>query len=182
MNIHIKEFFTASNLLSFFRLLLSVPMAVFLVNGMTTAVVVCFALAYISDLLDGVAARKLGQITETGKIIDPLADKVFVGTAALVLILNGTVPLWFGIIVLGRDFLILTAGLLSARKLGYVLQSNWAGKITVVLIAIAFIGMYLEIEFLDPWILYFTAAAMIVSLVIYGVVMVKRLRENSENH
>jgi len=84
---------TISNGLSFIRLLMSLPLAYFLWTYDTAGVIVMGVAAYISDILDGCLARRLNQISEWGKIIDPIADKVFVGTAVIVMIMQQRIPL-----------------------------------------------------------------------------------------
>lgn len=183
-----KELSYPSNLLSVFRLLFTVPMAYFLVNDKVSWVITCFIIAYITDLLDGWLARKLNQITETGKIIDPIADKFFIGAAALILIINGTAPLWFGITVVARDLIILAGGLFAAKKLGYVIPSNYTGKVTVVIIAISFVGLFLKIDLINPYGLIIATLAIILSLIVYAVSMVKKLKyqlvnkDNTQNN
>lgn len=140
-----EKFINISNSLSFFRLLLSIPLIFFLMNDDVFAVLILFILAYISDLLDGFFARKLNQITEIGKIIDPLADKVFVSVLVIILMIKGYIPFWFFIIVLLRDFLILLGGLYISRKQKKVPASNIYGKIAVFIIGLTLLLSYLKI-------------------------------------
>ena len=63
-------------------------------------------MAYISDLLDGYIARKRNEITEWGKILDPLADKIFVGLTCIALLSIGQLSIWYIALVIGRDVLI----------------------------------------------------------------------------
>ena len=82
MRIHAREFLLIPNLLSLLRLLL-IPVVVFLVaRGHNTAALLLILFGMVTDILDGYLARRLNQVTELGKIIDPLGDKL--GTAALV--------------------------------------------------------------------------------------------------
>jgi len=85
-------------------------------------------LAALTDRLDGMLARSMHQETEWGRILDPLADKVGVAAVAIVLLYLMWLPLWFVALLLGRDLLILTGGLIIRRKTGEVLPSNIAGK------------------------------------------------------
>lgn len=89
---------------------------------------------WISDLLDGYFARKRNEISELGKIIDPLADKITVISITLILLVQGLIPAWFFIIIILRDILILTGGIYIKNKHKIVLPSNWAGKISVFII------------------------------------------------
>lgn len=102
-----------------------------------------------TDFLDGFLARKLHQVTELGKIIDPLADKIAVGVYAILLAWTGDVPLWFVLFVLFRDVLIFAGGLYILRLKRVVPQSNWPGKISVNLIALAFFLATIRIVWLE---------------------------------
>lgn len=101
-------------------------------------------LMYITDLLDGYLARKLNQISELGKIIDPLADKIAVGAIAIMMFFNGLIPLWFILVVILRDLLILVFGLILKRKKKIVLMSNYPGKIAVLTIGIALVFSFFK--------------------------------------
>ncbi len=130
-----KEIFTKSNLISIFRLLLAVPLWPLLDNlnapGNRQIIIAICIIAAISDSLDGYLARKYNEITELGKIIDPLADKVLVAAIIVKLYLTGEIPGYFFFMVIGRDVLIFIGGMIVAKILGRVLPSNVLGKMTV---------------------------------------------------
>ena len=92
--------------------------------------------AVLTDVLDGYLARKFNEVTEMGKIIDPLADKFVIGVVVLKLFLIGDVPDYYFWMIVGRDVLIFTGGIFVSRKLGRVLPSNMLGKITVISIGL----------------------------------------------
>lgn len=129
---------TVSNAISALRVVLVAPMAFFLLTGnpedrIVAAWLVLFAIA--TDFLDGYLARKLHQVTELGKIIDPLADKIAVGTVAILLAITGDIAIWYLIVVLARDLFILAGGIFINRKKKIIPQSNWPGKIAVTIVA-----------------------------------------------
>jgi cardiolipin synthase (CMP-forming) len=135
------RYFTVSNLLSASRIFLVVPMGYCLVldfpyHRLWTAGIIIVAVT--TDFLDGFLARKLHQVTDFGKIMDPLADKIGIGIYAVLMAWTGDVPLWFVIFVLLRDFLIFSGGLYIQFKKNIVPQSNWPGKIAVALVALVF--------------------------------------------
>jgi len=103
-------------------------------------------LAIMTDLLDGLLARKLNQVTELGKIVDPLADKIGMGVVALVLTSLGRLPLWFLLIVLVRDGLIFLGGMYVKKVKGIILQSNLVGKLAVAVVAALMFVIILDIE------------------------------------
>lgn len=90
-----------------------------------TIALVVFVLATLSDYLDGVLARRLGLITDFGKLMDPLADKIL--TAAAFICLIPTVPAWVVIVIISREFLITGLRLLASSK-GIVLPAERLGK------------------------------------------------------
>jgi cardiolipin synthase len=147
-----RQFLTASNLLSASRIIFVIPMGYCLLSDfpyhrLWTAGVIIVAVA--TDFLDGFLARKLHQVTEIGKIIDPLADKIGIGIYALLLAMNGDVPWWFVALVLLRDILIFSGGLYIHHRKKIVPQSNWPGKISVSCIAVVFFLATFRIEALD---------------------------------
>ena len=103
-------------------------------------------IAFISDILDGYIARKKDIVTETGKIIDPLADKVCVILIILQLYLIGEIPTIYFWIILGRDILIFTGGIFVSKKIGKVLPSNLLGKLTVLVIGFFIIAVVADLE------------------------------------
>lgn len=168
-----------SNILSIFRLFLSLPLAICLINDLKFSVIIIAVLAYLSDLLDGFFARKLNQITEFGKIIDPLADKVFVATAVIILILLGKIPLWFALVVICRDLLILIGGLFSSLKLKYVIPSNFLGKVTVVIVGLTIILSVFSLSFITDFMYYVATLFCLFSLIFYLKNMVFILQSKS---
>lgn len=132
-----KEFLYISNLLSLLRIVLVLPLIYLIVSGGNkTAVIIILVAMFVSDLLDGFLARKLNQVSELGKIIDPLADKAAVVSVVIVLFLLGRIETWFFIVVVARDVLILLFGLYLKSKNKVVLMSNYPGKIAVLSIGI----------------------------------------------
>jgi cardiolipin synthase len=88
-----------------------------------------FLLASLTDLLDGWSARKLNQVSEFGKFLDPLADKILVlATLLALVILDPLVPLWMAMVIVGRDMLI-TLMRYFAIKRGASLRTSRFGKI-----------------------------------------------------
>lgn len=169
---------TYSNGLSFLRALLTIPSAVLLWQGHNYIALSVGILAYITDLLDGWLARKLDEVTEAGKIIDPLADKIYVGVITSILVIQDRLPLWFVLIVISRDLIIMLAGMYIAKRTGFVLPSNVPGKIAVFCMIVMMICV---VAFLpDVWIRVSMIAALVmlaVSFGLYCIRFVKTLRE-----
>jgi len=126
-----KEIFYVSNLISLSRFLLLIPTIILLLRENYSFSVLFIILIWISDLLDGYTARKRHEISEFGKIIDPLADKICIAAIAIVMMLKGILPLWFVSMAIFRDLIILFGGLYLKSRKNIVLQSNRLGKIAV---------------------------------------------------
>lgn len=92
-----------------FRLLLVAPMALYLISGDLTRAGILFALAAITDALDGWIARSWQSVTTFGRLMDPIADKLLVGTAVALLWWTGLLPGWFALVVAMREGFVLAA-------------------------------------------------------------------------
>src|SRR4030065_876918 len=182
-----SKIFNASNSLSFIRLLLVIP-AWFAFNNFDESlarysVAAIGVIATITDILDGYLARKLNQITECGKVIDPLADKVLIVFVVLNLFLLGEIPDYYFYMIVARDVLILTGGLIVTRKIGKVLPSDYVGKATVLAISFTLLMILLNVDrqSLPYLLLYFLSIVLIfVSLGNYIIKAVKALSQKTE--
>ncbi|MFA7544353.1 MAG: CDP-diacylglycerol--glycerol-3-phosphate 3-phosphatidyltransferase [Anaerovoracaceae bacterium] len=97
---------------------------------------VLFVLASLTDLLDGHIARKRNLISNFGKIMDPLADKILVYSAFCLMVGNGLVPAWMLIVILVREFAVSGMRTVAASE-GIVVAADLSGKIKTVLQMIA---------------------------------------------
>ena len=142
-----------------------------------------FALASFTDMLDGKIARKRGLVTDFGKLLDPLADKVFVTAALLCIIAVTEEPVWrialtvAAIIIVGREFFVTSLRLLVAGS-GVVVPAAFMGKVKTTLQMVAIICILLETQFacgirsvicFEHWIGYITLAAATVATVVSGI-------------
>jgi CDP-diacylglycerol--glycerol-3-phosphate 3-phosphatidyltransferase len=184
MKLNNKEIFTKSNLLSTSRLLLGIPIffMVYQINNSQSIRYFTLGLmliAALTDILDGYLARKYNEITEFGKIIDPLADKVVVGIVVLQLFRLEEIPAYYLIIIITRDLLILMGGIFVSKKIGKVLPSNIIGKITVISIAlfvlITVAGLKILLPALYNILLYLSIILVFISIVAYTIRAVEAL-------
>ena len=100
------------------------------------AAFVLFILASLTDMLDGKIARKYNLVTNFGKIMDPLADKILVYSAFCLMVEDGLVPAWMLIVILAREFAIAGMRTVAASD-GIVIAAGMSGKIKTVLQMIA---------------------------------------------
>lgn len=105
-----------------------------------------FIIASITDKLDGYLARKNDQVTTFGKFLDPLADKILVLAAMVMLVEMAKLPAWIPIIVLAREFIVSGYRLVAVEKGGKVIAaSNW-GKLKTVTQMIAIILAFIDLH------------------------------------
>ncbi len=105
-----------------------------------------FIIASITDKLDGYLARKNNQITTFGKFLDPLADKILVLTALIMLVEMQKLPSWIPIIVLAREFMVSGYRLIAVEKQGKVIAASKWGKIKTVTQMMAIIIAFLDVN------------------------------------
>ena len=91
-----------------------------------------FVVASFTDLLDGYFARKRGQVTEIGKLADPLADKVLLLSGVTPLVECGDVPSWLAVLIFSREFAVMGLRCMLASK-GVVMPADYWGKVKTVL-------------------------------------------------
>lgn len=105
---------------------------------------IIFIIASITDKLDGYIARSKHQVTTFGKFLDPIADKILVLAAMIILVEAGKLPAWIPIIVLFREFVVSGYRLIAVEKNGKVVAANIWGKLKTVTQMIAIILMFID--------------------------------------
>ncbi len=169
MRVQAREFLLFPNILSLGRLV-CFPIPVILVaRGHDTAALILIFVGIATDILDGYLARKFNQVSELGKIIDPLGDKL--GTAALVIALAvyRDFPIWAAIFIIARDVAILFGAAFFIAAGQPTPMSNMIGRLT----ALAWGACVLS--YLTPWhvlhviFLYLAVGMVPLSVVLYLV-------------
>jgi len=175
------------NALTIFRIVLIIPFTVLLLGGQrgwfgSNLLVpdiladLIFIIASLTDMLDGKIARRFGLVSNFGKFMDPLADKLLVCTAMIALIEMKRIPSWVVIVIIAREFIISGFRLIAVEN-GKVIAASWWGKfkttfqmIMVILMivepSLALMGMPVIIVDI---IMYIALALTIVSLIDYLV-------------
>ena len=138
------------NKLTIFRVIL-IPFFVFFVltpyfpeYGKYIAVAI-FIIASLTDLLDGKIARKYNLVTNFGKFMDPLADKLLVCSALICLVSNGKLPAWIVIIIISREFIISGFRLIASDN-GVVIAAGYWGKFKTTFQMLMVIVLILDIQ------------------------------------
>lgn len=125
-----------------------------------------FIAASLTDMLDGKIARKYNLVTNFGKFMDPLADKLLVCSALIALSDLNRIPAWIVIVIIARDFIISGFRLIAAEK-GIVIAAGWWGKIktTVQMIMVGFLIADLKVFYIfDQALIYLALALTLISL------------------
>lgn len=118
---------------------LDIPIALWIIEAI-------FCIASLTDQLDGMLARKWNQVTTFGKFLDPIADKILVLSAMLILVEMGYLPAWIPIIILLREFAVSGYRLIAVEKGGKVISASIWGKIKTVTQIIAVIFAFINID------------------------------------
>lgn len=172
---------TIPNILTMIRLILIPVFVVLFVNGQEKASLAVFAVASITDMFDGMLARRLNQITDFGKLFDPLADKLMVLTAMICQGCAGVFP-WTAIIIVGVKELLMVIGGLFMLSRNVVVYSNYIGKAAQVCFIAALILSFFHGELaawgtrLDLILLWITVGLALVAMVVYAVEALRSIR------
>ena len=123
-----EKILNVPNVLTMIRALLIPVYWVLFMNGRHYIALAVFIIASLTDYVDGYIARKYGQVSDFGKFLDPLADKLLVISAMAMFCQWGTMPAWALMIVLTREFAVTGLRLVAAPK-GNVIAAGWSGKV-----------------------------------------------------
>jgi cardiolipin synthase (CMP-forming) len=132
------EVFNIPNFLSFLRIALVPVFLWFLLEEMFISAITVLALAGLTDFLDGFLARKLNQITKLGKMLDPVADRLYIFATLLALSATGYVPWWLSGLVILRDLLMLISLPVLASVGHRSLPVHYLGKASTFALLYAF--------------------------------------------
>ncbi|MBD3921659.1 CDP-diacylglycerol--glycerol-3-phosphate 3-phosphatidyltransferase [Paenibacillus sp. PR3] len=102
-----------------------------------------FVLASATDKLDGYIARKYNMITNLGKLLDPLADKLLVSVALIMMVQQKMIPSWIAVVIIGREVMVSGLRILAAEK-GVALAADRHGKLKLVLQVVAITAVLLN--------------------------------------
>lgn len=167
------------NILTVIRFILIPFMTYFLVNENFTIAVLLYVLASFTDVLDGFIARKFNLITDLGKFLDPLADKLLQFSALVGLWIVKLIPLWIVVIFFVKE-ISMGLGAISLLKKHIVIQAKWFGKLSTIFFFTAIVISMLssKIKFLAPYTIYLFVLALfslLFAFVMYLVNYVKKI-------
>jgi len=180
-----KNIFTIPNMISVFRFVL-IPFILYfyIVKKEYVVSVVLIGVSCLSDIVDGAIARTFNLISDLGKLLDPVADKLTQGALMICLISRYKWMIWMTILLGVKELLMFIFGLISYKKTDKVNGSKWYGKVSTVvtmasiLALIIFTGMP---EKLAIAIAGVASVVMVTSLVLYGLFYKKFINEEKIN-
>ncbi len=170
------------NKLTIFRVVLIVPFVILLLGGNAgwfgestfacdMVALAIFIIASLTDLLDGKIARKYNLVTNFGKFMDPLADKLLVCAALVALVEMGRIPSWVVIIIISREFIISGFRTIASDN-GVVIAASYWGKFKTtfqMIMVCLMIANIPQIQLLTDIVMWIALALTVVSLVDYLV-------------
>ena len=157
---------TTANKITIARIALIPVFLVLCYTNHRIAATVVFILASLSDLLDGYIARHYNQISNFGKFMDPLADKMLVLSAMCFLVEKGQMPGWVVAVVLFREFAVSGLRLVAAER-QHVIAAAWSGKIktTCTMVGLCFVLVFTQFE----WLNMLVSAVILITTIYSGV-------------
>ncbi|MFA7244968.1 MAG: CDP-alcohol phosphatidyltransferase family protein [Candidatus Magasanikbacteria bacterium] len=150
------------NRISIFRILATPFVFLLILFGFYNIGVVAFVLVAFTDALDGSLARTQNKITKFGILIDPLADKLLIGSMVLLLVFKYLNNFWLGIAVLGIEIIFISMAYLYRVKFKTVRMANLWGKIKMFLQVLSICLILIALVFENPYL--FNLANMILGL------------------
>ncbi|AEB76111.1 CDP-diacylglycerol--glycerol-3-phosphate 3-phosphatidyltransferase [Clostridium botulinum] len=151
----------------------------------TLIAIVIFVVAALTDKLDGYIARSRNEITNFGKFMDPLADKLLVTSALVALVQYKVIPAWMVMIIIAREFAVTGLRAVAASE-GVVIAASWWGKIKTVIQIIAIILCLISLIYTASYMRYVTyisiSLAVLITLISGIDYFVKNRKVISPNH
>jgi cardiolipin synthase len=133
-----RRVLTVPNVISFSRIALIPVFFLLIVDpDTTTAGVILFAVVIATDWVDGTIARRTGQVTELGKVLDPVADRLAIAAGIIALVIRGVFPVWAAVAILARDLVVLVAGSYVLSRTHVRLDVRWIGKVATFSLMVA---------------------------------------------
>ena len=139
------------NLITILRLLLAPILVISLLNGHFLLAIIIVSIAGLSDILDGLLARRLNQCTNLGSCLDPIADKILISSSFVLLAWLRFIPNWLAVVVISRDVLILLGSLLLFLfNIHFEVRPSLLGKMTTAFQMITiFVTLLAQLSHID---------------------------------
>lgn len=135
------------NILTLIRFVLIPVFGYYLYIGEFYVAVALFLAGGLTDVLDGLIARRFNMVTSLGKLADPLADKLMQITALVLLTIQHRIPILVILIVIAKEGLMGAGSVLLLKRRNYVVSANWYGKMATVVFYIAIVASIVNEQF-----------------------------------
>ena len=156
---------TTASKITLARVALIPVFMIVLLLGYNWAALIIFAVASLTDFVDGYIARHYNQVSDFGKFLDPLADKLLVTAAMLIFVQWGRMPAWAVMIVLAREFAVSGLRMVAASG-GKVLAAGWSGTVKT---ASTMVGLCVMMVFAFGWLDWAVTAIIVVTTLYSGI-------------
>ncbi|MEA2076569.1 MAG: CDP-alcohol phosphatidyltransferase family protein [Candidatus Marinimicrobia bacterium] len=174
------RYFTAANMISMARIVLTIPAIWLFATDRWVWGLIILGVCVISDWVDGFVARITHEVSDFGKFIDPLADKVVAAAMILLMIIRMDFPIWFLTLLIVRDTSIYIMKRILYKRQGIVTGANITGKLFISVLTIAgvlwLLEFYLSLNLYAIYVLYLATLLMFISWVIYGIQSAKMFK------
>ena len=167
--------FTIPNYITFFRILLIPVYLYFFIQGDIFAAALFFAFSAVTDFLDGFVARKFDLKSKSGKLLDPLADKLTIISILLVLIYLDIIPKLLSFIILARELFILSSGIITYIFGLNFINPSFIGKFSIALLYLAIALKLLNINYFGNILFYIVIPINIISALDYSIKAYKEI-------
>lgn len=160
-------YFNTANLISVSRIFLTIPSFMLFDSGNKYLGLMLLIIIIITDYADGMVARRLDQVSDFGKALDPISDKIVIMILFLYLLIESEFPMWYFVSLISRDLILAYLSLLVKRKSGTMPEANIPGKIAVNFIALMVIAWFMAWEDLKIFGLWSSIIFLLYSTIVY---------------
>lgn len=177
MEIKKSDFLLIPNLLTVLRFLTYPFIFYFLKKEELFLAAVFIVIAALTDILDGLLARKLNQSSDLGKILDPFVDKLGIGIFIIYAAVYKGFPIWASVLVIAKEILFLLAGLFVISKKSVVPVSSFWGKLNAFVWAFTVSCYLFELEYIKNIFLGIALVVALVTVIVYSKTFFKYIRK-----
>ena len=161
------SYFNTANLISVSRIFLTIPSFMLFDSGNKYLGLIILIIIIITDYADGMVARRLDQVSDFGKALDPISDKIVIMILFLYLLIESEFPMWYIVSLISRDLILAYLSLLVKRKSGTMPEANIPGKIAVNFMALMVIAWFMAWEDLKIFGLWSSIIFLLYSTIVY---------------
>jgi cardiolipin synthase (CMP-forming) len=165
------------NIITAFRILLVIPIALALLHGERVTTIALFGVAAVSDAADGFLAKHFGWQSEVGSVLDPAADKLLLATVFVVLAVLHLVPAWFMAAAVARDLIIVSGAIAYRLSFGPIeVRPSGISKLNTLCQAFFILAVVARAEFNRPgeWVVILLGALTFLTIAVSGIDYVLR--------